>query len=32
MPFDALKELNDVDVQALYLHLKSLPPRPQGGR
>jgi mono/diheme cytochrome c family protein len=32
MPFDALKELNGVDVQALYLHLKSLPPRPQGGR
>ena len=25
MPFMALKELNDVDVRALYLHLKSLP-------
>jgi len=25
MPFIALKELNDTDVQALYLHLKSLP-------
>lgn len=25
MPFLALKELNDTDVQALYLHLKALP-------
>jgi mono/diheme cytochrome c family protein len=26
MPFAALKELNDTDAQALFLHLKSLPP------
>jgi mono/diheme cytochrome c family protein len=26
MPFEALKELNDTDVKALFLHLKSLPP------
>lgn len=26
MPFVALKEINDTDVQALYLHLKSLAP------
>lgn len=32
MPFDALKALNDVDVQALYLHLKALPARPMGSR
>ena len=28
MPFVALKELNDTDVQALYLHLKALPAAP----
>jgi cytochrome c553 len=32
MPFNALKELNDTDVQALYLHLKSLAPRSAGQR
>lgn len=32
MPFDALKALNDVDMQALHLHLKALPPRPLGSR
>ena len=26
MPFGMLKELNDTDVQAIYLHLKKLPP------
>jgi hypothetical protein len=31
MPFDALNALNDVDLQALYLHRKALPPRPLGG-
>lgn len=31
MPFAALKEMNDTDVQALYLHLKALPPRRAGG-
>jgi cytochrome c553 len=25
MPFAALKELNDTDVQAIWLHLKALP-------
>jgi mono/diheme cytochrome c family protein len=30
MPFTALKELNDTDVQAIYLHLKSQPPRAAG--
>jgi len=32
MPFVALKEINDTDLQALYLHLKSLPPRAAGSR
>ncbi len=32
MPFLSLKELNDTDVQALYLHLKSLPPVAAGKR
>ena len=30
MPFAALKEMNDTDVRALYLHLRALPPRPAG--
>lgn len=30
MPFGALKEMSDVDLQALYLHLKSLAPRAAG--
>ena len=32
MPFGALKELNDTDVQAIYLHLKRLKPVPTGQR
>jgi mono/diheme cytochrome c family protein len=32
MPFQALAELNDVDAQALYLYLKSVPARDAGGR
>jgi len=32
MPFLALKEINDTDVRALYLHLKTLAPKPAGGR
>ena len=32
MPFLALKEINDTDVRALYLHLKALAPKPAGGR
>lgn len=30
MPFDSLRELNDTDMQALYLYLQGLPPRKQG--
>ena len=32
MPFGALKEINDTDLKALHLFLKSLPARPAGGR
>jgi mono/diheme cytochrome c family protein len=32
MPFLALKEMNDTDVRALYLHLKTLAPSPVGRR
>jgi mono/diheme cytochrome c family protein len=32
MPFDSLRQMNDVDTGALYLYLKSLPPRAAGGR
>lgn len=32
MPFETLREMNDVDVEALYLYLKSLPPRAAGER
>ncbi|MGY4829621.1 c-type cytochrome [Sphaerotilaceae bacterium SBD11-9] len=32
MPFLSLKEMNDTDVQALYLHLKTLPPQAAGNR
>lgn len=30
MPFRTLKQMNDTDVEALYLYLKSLPARPAG--
>ena len=30
MPFGGLKEMNETDVRALYLHLKSLPARSSG--
>ena len=30
MPFSSLRELNDTDARALYLHLKALPPRAYG--
>lgn len=30
MPFGSLRELNETDARALYLYLKTLPPRPQG--
>lgn len=32
MPFGALSKLSDVDAQALYEYLKTVPPRPAGGR
>lgn len=32
MPFESLQALNDTDVQALYLHLTGLAPRPAGRR
>ncbi|MDP3821021.1 MAG: c-type cytochrome [Burkholderiales bacterium] len=30
MPFAALKELSDTDARAIYLHLKTMPPRAAG--
>ena len=30
MPFDSLRELNETDVRALHMYLRSLPPRPRG--
>jgi mono/diheme cytochrome c family protein len=30
MPFGSLREMSDIDVRALYLYLKTLPPSPQG--
>ena len=32
MPFEALAQLNDVDMAGLHAYLKSLPPLPAGGR
>jgi mono/diheme cytochrome c family protein len=32
MPFLSLKEMNDTDVRAMYLHLKALPPVEAGNR
>jgi mono/diheme cytochrome c family protein len=32
MPFESFKNISDTDVAALHLYLKSLPPRPAGGR
>lgn len=32
MPFNALKELDDVELQAMYAYLKTLGPRPAGQR
>jgi mono/diheme cytochrome c family protein len=32
MPFDSLAKMNDVDAQALYEFLKTVPPRKAGGR
>lgn len=32
MPFGALSKLSDVDAQAVYEYLKTLAPRPAGGR
>ena len=30
MPFDSLRELNETDVRALHMYLRSLPARPRG--
>jgi mono/diheme cytochrome c family protein len=32
MPFESLRELNDVDAQAVYAYLKTVPARPFGQR
>jgi cytochrome c553 len=32
MPFESLGKLSDVDVQAVYAYLKTVPPRAAGGR
>jgi mono/diheme cytochrome c family protein len=32
MPFESLAKMNDVDAQALYEYLKTVPARPAGGR
>lgn len=32
MPFESLRELNEVDVQALYAYLKTVPAKPFGQR
>jgi mono/diheme cytochrome c family protein len=32
MPFTALAQMNDTDMRALHLYLKSVPPRSAGGR
>jgi len=32
MPFESLSKLSDVDVQAVYAFLKTVPARPAGGR
>jgi hypothetical protein len=32
MPFDSLSKLNDVDAQALFVYLKTVPGRAAGSR
>jgi hypothetical protein len=32
MPFEAFGHLNDVDLRGLHVYLRSLAPRPAGGR
>lgn len=32
MPWKATAQMKDVEIQALYLYLKSLPPKPEGNR
>lgn len=32
MPFDSLKKLTDIDLQALHVYLKTVPPRDAGNR
>jgi hypothetical protein len=30
MPFESLSQMNDIDLQALHLYLRALPPAPKG--
>jgi mono/diheme cytochrome c family protein len=32
MPFESLGKINDVDAQAVFAYLQTVPPRPAGGR
>jgi mono/diheme cytochrome c family protein len=32
MPFESLAKMNDVDAQAVFAYLQTVPPRPAGGR
>ncbi|MES2323397.1 MAG: c-type cytochrome [Pseudomonadota bacterium] len=32
MPFGSLKQMSDTDMRALHAYLRTLPPRPSGGR
>ena len=32
MPFESLAKINDVDAQAMFAYLQTVPPRPAGGR
>ena len=32
MPFGSLRQMNETDMRALHAYLKTLPPRPEGGR
>jgi len=31
MPFESLSKMSDVDLQALYLYVKTVPPKAAGG-
>jgi mono/diheme cytochrome c family protein len=32
MPFESLAKMNDIDAQAVFAYLQTVPPRPAGGR